>query len=105
MLHSTSISATLRELCESGWANLTKVEVKAWSELRNQVMHGKLALGGADRTKIQKQITRQQLVVNLINKVVLQAVGYSGPFFDYSTWGISRFEPKVAVVAPIEDRA
>ena len=94
MLHSTSTSAILRELCDRNWAEISANEVKAWSDLRNQVMHGNLVLENAKPEKVQTEVARLQLVTNLINKIVLQVIEYSGPFFDYSTWSISEFKSK-----------
>ena len=91
MLEATSAKSILNDFAGTGWAQITTDEVSAWSRLRNKVMHGTLALSTTTPAKVQTEIQCQQLVANLINKIILQISGYHGHFFDYSCWNIAPF--------------
>lgn len=105
MLHSTQVKTKLYELSSLHWARIEADEIEAWANLRNQVMHGSLVLADASREKCQVEIFRHQLVANLVNKILLQIIGYSGPFFDYSVWGIADFRPAEFFDGPSVDES
>ena len=93
MLEATSAKSILNEFARTGWAQISSDEVVAWSRLRNKVMHGTLVLANAKPQKVQAEIQCQQLVANLINKIVLHVAGYRGWFFDYLCWDLRQFAP------------
>ena len=78
----------LRSYAKSMPNVVTRDEFTAWKTLRNPLAHGEF---GGDS---QLLLTRQTLTCNLINKLVLKAVGYKGQFIDYSShdWRTSIFE-------------
>ncbi len=65
---------------------ITKQDRQAWNELRNPSAHGRLT-EAEDRSELQTRITRHDRVQNLLNKVLLQLMGYKGKFIDYSQSG------------------
>ena len=62
-------------------------EIEAWKTLRNPAAHGNFDNTDPDFLR------KVGLIFNVINKIVMCAVGYEGQFVDYSTmeWAVNRF--------------
>jgi len=59
-------------------------EISAWNKLRNSTAHGVFQTGQVPDAAVLKQMHRYDCCVNIINKLVLGLIGYTGPFRDYS---------------------
>jgi len=75
------------------WVNrkvvgVTKEDIEAWKKIRNASAHGYVDRSD-NRCKLQNQLYQHDRVENLINKIVLQLMGYTGDFIDYAHCGIS----------------
>lgn len=65
-------------------------EVKAWGKMRNPLAHGSFWL--KTHGEHQNLATRYDHVRNMLNKLVMATVGYSGAYCDYSNaWDIHQF--------------
>lgn len=75
-----------------GILGVCREDITAWSEIRNSAAHAESSETGEDRAKLQAQITQYHRVANLINRVVLQLVGYRGAYIDYANlWQLVDF--------------
>lgn len=70
-----------------GVLDVTREDVRAWEEARNPAAHGALAWPRMDLEEKQTLLSRFYRVLNLVNRVVLQLVGYRGTYRDYSKLG------------------
>lgn len=62
-------------------------DIEAWSRTRNSSAHAALIAPAPNRDELQNRVTRLDRVVNLINRIVLQLIGYTGNYVDYSQPG------------------
>jgi hypothetical protein len=77
----------LRDWQGRGLLGVTAEDVEAWNLTRNPAAHAR-AVGPADSpAELQAQAARYHRVVNLMNRVVLQLMGYRGRHVDYSAPG------------------
>lgn len=97
-----------------GVLGVTKDDMEAWSATRNPVAHG--CVDAADsREELQGRVDRHALIQNLLNKVFLQLMGYSGTYIDYARAGwlpasfpsfaVGSSENSVEGIAPAEGNA
>jgi hypothetical protein len=86
MFKSLSANEILRDWVNRGVLGVTKEDAKAWSETRNPSAHGQLSRFESQE-ELQVLITRHARVQNLLNKIVLRLIGYSGIYIDYSQPG------------------
>ena len=72
----------MHTLRRAGW--FTEAEITAWKKLRNTVTHGNYdtTSGGINRV-----VQRLYSVTTMINKVVMLAIDYGGPFVSHSERG------------------
>ncbi len=66
---------------------VTEEDVKAWDRTRNPGAHGHLIGPAPSRDELQTRLDRFHLVLNLMNRVVLQLMGYRGWYVDYARPG------------------
>lgn len=83
----------LNDWRERGVLGVTEQDVKAWKAARNAAAHAGLIGPFPERDKLQQQVTNLIRVQNLMNRIVLQLVGYCGPYVDYAShdWGVAEF--------------
>lgn len=93
-VRNRSAKDRLYAIQRSGWCGIQQDEIKSWNALRNKVMHGNSAVGDGSLPRFQKAVDHSAKIANLINKMVLQAAGYAGQFFDYMTWSTEPFQLK-----------
>ncbi|QDV59456.1 hypothetical protein [Rosistilla oblonga] len=86
MVRNRSAKDRLFAIQRAGWGGVSVDEISSWSALRNKVMHGDSPIGDGSLPRFQNAVTHSAKIANLINRMVLQSAGYSGSFFDYSTW-------------------
>jgi hypothetical protein len=77
----------LRSWERRGVLGITRDDVDAWQETRNAATHGRLIFWPTDRDELQRRVTRLTRVYNVINRIVLQLMGYRGSYVDYSSPG------------------
>ena len=78
-------------------------DAKAWGDIRNPAAHGRSSDKPPTPDELQENLHGLHRVANLVNKLVLQAMGYSGKFFDFSVWNIQDFplaEPSTLFLVP-----
>jgi hypothetical protein len=81
----------ISELCKSGRLGFTLEDRKAFASLRNSTAHGTLRVFGEDDDAKQQAISKRNRVYNMLNKLVLNAIGYDGMYFDYVDWTTKPF--------------
>ena len=96
MFSNPSANNIFRDWEERQILGITKQDRQAWSSIRNPLAHGRLSESD-DRSALQTRITGHVRLQNLLNKVLLQLMGYRGEFIDYSQSGYPAVEfPYVA---------
>ncbi|HLJ92756.1 MAG TPA: hypothetical protein VKU02_06120 [Gemmataceae bacterium] len=74
----------LRDWQTRGLLSVTEEDIEAWENTRNPSAHAELIGPAADRTALQTRVSRFYRVMNLMNRIVLQLMGYRGVYVDYS---------------------
>jgi hypothetical protein len=86
MFRNLSVAEIFRDWAGRGVLGVTMQDLKAWSDTRNPSAHGRL--GPAEsQDELQARVSRHDRVKNLLNKIVLQLMGYTGLYIDYSRPG------------------
>jgi hypothetical protein len=62
-------------------------DIDAWEKTRHPAAHGQLIQWPTDRVVLQQNATRLNRVYNVINRIVLQLMGFQGSYVDYSAEG------------------
>ncbi len=62
-------------------------EFRAWSDTRQPLAHGSVGPASESQADLQVRIDRHSKILNLLNKMVLGLVGYTGEYIDYSQRG------------------
>lgn len=91
MFKNMSASDIFRYWIHHNLLNVTREDCNAWSETRNPSAHGRLA-EAANQKELQARVIRQHRVQNLMNKLILQLMGYQGVYIDYSQVGFQASE-------------
>jgi hypothetical protein len=86
MFKSLSANEILRDWVTRKLLGVTKDDAKAWGETRHPSAHGRLS-GAASQNELQIRVTRHARVQNLLNRIILQLMGYTGPYIDYAQPG------------------
>jgi hypothetical protein len=81
----------LKKWSAKGVLGIEDEDAKAWTAIRHPAAHGSSSSKAMEPDELQGNLQCLDRVHNLINKLVLQAMGYDGWFFDYSVWQIKRF--------------
>lgn len=70
-------------------------DIDAWEKTRHPAAHGGLGGRIPERSELQLQLNRLYRVFNLMNRIVLELVGYRGQYVDYSKagWPEADFPP------------
>jgi hypothetical protein len=63
---------------------VTRADLEAWENGRNPAAHGVLAWPAVDHEKRQALFSRFYRVLNLLNRVILQLMGFRGRYRDYA---------------------
>jgi hypothetical protein len=82
-LDAPSATNILNNWSRTGYCGTTPDDVRAWRDLRNDAAHGQ-RLWSDDIAENQESIRRRYLVETMINRIVLSAMGYAGPYCDYA---------------------
>jgi hypothetical protein len=69
-----------------GVLGVSDKDAKAWGDIRNPAAHGRSSDKMPTPDELQENLHGLHRVANLVNKLVLQAMGYKGKFLDYSDW-------------------
>ena len=75
----------LEEWSRIGYSGITSDDVAAWSKLRNAAAHGR-RIWSDDFERNQEALNRARRVETMINRLVLDQMGYVGHFYDYVEW-------------------
>lgn len=78
-----------------GLLGVTPEDIDAWQHSRNRAAHGALAGTRPGREELQRRFDRILRVHNLINRIVLHFIGYTGSYIDYGEagWPDTQFPP------------
>jgi hypothetical protein len=74
-----------------GVLDVSDEDARAWGSIRHPAAHGCSSNQGTTPDEFQENLHCLSRVHNLINKIVLQAMGYNGKFFDYAVWRVRDF--------------
>ncbi len=86
MFNNLSANDIFRDWISRGLVGVTMEDLQAWSEMRNPSVHGRLSDAGS-RDELQTRVVRHARVQNLLNKIILQLMGYTGMYIDYAQSG------------------
>jgi len=109
MFSSLSGNEIFRNWMSRGVLGVTREDFQAWSEMRHPSAHGEFAVAGS-QDELQARVSRHDRVQNLLNKILLQLMGYTGVYIDYSQPGYTPAEfpvfspqtdPAVEVALPV----
>lgn len=81
-----SANEIFRDWISRGVLGVTRDDFDAWRETRNPSAHGRLTAAGS-HDELQTRIFRHDRVQNLLNKIVLQLMGYAGTYIDHAQPG------------------
>jgi hypothetical protein len=109
-LNEKSGANAISEWAAAGFLGFDDADKRAWRMLRNQTAHGNLQLFGTDFDTNQEMVSSRDRVHNMINKLILHAIGFTGQYFDYATWKPSAFpseaeQGQLAAAAKSEETA
>lgn len=91
-LNASSASNSITRWCKSGFMGFTSEDWDAW-KLRNKPAHGNLSLFGGDFQEKQENVAKRDRIRNMINKLVMAAIGYRGKYYDYALHRELDFSP------------
>lgn len=83
MFGQLSANDILRDWGKRRILGTSEHDIAAWKSTRHAAAHGQLNLGKTQE-KLQKQVSRHTRIQNLANRIVLQLMGYTGSYIDYS---------------------
>src|SRR5687767_5056594 len=92
---------TLRDWADRGILGITAEDIEAWSRTRNPAAHAGLVAPTKDRDETQVLLNRYHRVLNMLNRIVLQLIGYTGQYTDYSRPGWPDVEFPAAATATL----
>jgi hypothetical protein len=92
ILNSPSASNLLGRMCVEGAFGLDRSDWDAWKS-RNKLAHGNLSLLGATFEERDRAVSDHDRIRNMINKLVMAAIGYEGTYLDYATYQETQFPP------------
>lgn len=81
-----SVNEIFRDWISRGILAVTKEDSDSWSATRNPSVHGQLSPAGC-QDEVQTRISQHYRVQNLMNKILLQLMGYTGEYIDYAQSG------------------
>ena len=91
MMRHPSTKHILLDWHKRGVLGVSDKDAKAWGDIRNPAAHGRSSEKVPTPDELQEHLHGLHRVGNLVNKLVLQAMGYKGKFLDYSDWSIRDF--------------
>ena len=86
------VNFVLDDWAKRGLMNIEMEDVKAWKELRHPVSHGALLFNVFHDNSVEVNRQKYFRVLNLLNKLTLQAIGYTGSHYDQRTYTTSEFK-------------
>ena len=86
MFSNLSANEIFRDWVSRGVLGVTREDFQAWSDTRHPSAHGRLAAAGS-QDELQTRVFRHARVQNLLNKILLQLMGYTGVYIDYAQPG------------------
>lgn len=86
MLRNLSVNEIFRDWVARGVLGVTREDSQAWSDTRNPFAHGRIA-AAENHEDLQTRVFRHDRIQNLINKIFLQLMGYTGVYIDYARPG------------------
>ena len=86
-MRSPDTRNTLKRWAQSGRLGIVQEDLEAYIGLRNPIMHGRLMFKFApdDEQAPREMFEKLRRVENLVNKIILDRIGYGGNYFDHVT--------------------
>lgn len=92
-LNTPSGANAISAWAKTGFLGINEEDRQAWKALRNAAAHGKFSLFEGPFDKRRQRVHERNCVYNLINKLILHAIGYQGKYFDYKLSRIEELQP------------
>ncbi len=86
MFRNLSVNEIFRDWVARGVLGVTREDSQAWSDTRNPFAHGRIAAAG-NQGDLQTRVFRHTRIQNLMNRIFLQFMGYTGAYIDYAQLG------------------
>lgn len=75
---------SLNKWLEAGLLNVQKEDISAWKQLRNAIAHASADGFPKERSEKQDFLRKLQRVQSLMNRIILQLIGFDGEYTDYN---------------------
>lgn len=86
MVSKLSANEIFRDWIDRGVLGVTRDDLKAWRDTRHPSAHGDIT-AAENLDELQSRVFRHARIQNLLNKIVLQLMGYTGDYIDYAQDG------------------
>ena len=103
MFRNLSVNEIFRDWVARGVLGVTREDSQAWNDTRNPFAHGRIA-AAENQQELQTRVFRHIRIQNLLNRIFLQLMGYTGAHIDYAQPGhppteFPAFVPRAEVAA------
>jgi hypothetical protein len=96
------VADVLKEWRDRRILDTTQGDLDAWQRMRNSAAHGQLVVPPDDKLDFQPTIDQSYQLQNVVNRIVLNLIGYRGPYIDYSKPGWRQSPaPEIGLDGPI----
>ena len=86
MFRNLSANEIFRDWVNRGILGVTRDDSQAWNDIRNPAAHARITLA-PNQDELQSRVFSHHRLQNLQNKIILQLMGYTGVYIDYSQPG------------------
>ncbi|MCL5945589.1 MAG: hypothetical protein M1472_01895 [Planctomycetes bacterium] len=94
-----SVKEIFRHWCDHKILGVTQDDIDAWSDIRNPSAHGRVITSN-NQVELQTHVNHHARIQNLLNKILLQFMGYQGQYINYAQTGF----PSAVFPCPPPDR-
>ena len=91
-VNAPTVANAISGWCKTGFLGFDADDWKAWN-YRNKSAHGNFALLGSSFDERKLSVPKRDRLANMINKLVMYAIGYEGKYLDYATHSEQEFPP------------
>lgn len=86
IFRNLSTNEIFRDWMTRGVLGVSRDDFQAWNDTRNPIAHGRVG-PAADQAELQTRVSRHDRIQNLMNRIILQMMGYTGVYIDYAQRG------------------
>ena len=80
----------ISKFCKEGTYGFGETDLEAWRK-RNKPAHGSFSLVGLEFEQRTVAVRNRDRIRNMVNKLMLNAIGYAGLYYDYADHRIATF--------------